>query len=63
MDMGKRITRLVDQLAPKFQLMLLLELSDASGRRTSKMVAVEPEIPISQLIFGHIAFELLDPET
>ena len=42
--------------------MLLLELSDVSGRRKSKMAATEPEILISQLLFGHSAFELLDSE-
>ena len=42
--------------------MLLLELPDVSGRRKSMMAATEPEMFVSQLLFGHSAFELLGPE-
>ena len=41
-------------------MMPLLELSDVSGHRKSKAVATKPEILISQLLFGHSAFESLD---
>ena len=43
-------------------MMLLLELSDAVERRTSKMATTKPEIFIFQLLFGHSAFKLLDAE-
>ena len=43
-------------------MMLMLELSDASGRCKSKMTTTNPEIFISQLLFDHSAIQLLDPE-
>ena len=74
-DMGKRITQIVDQIASKSQLprqcirrpatqwcYILLSLSDAGGRRKAKMSATEPETLISQLLFSHWTFELLDPK-
>ena len=46
---------------PSNSMMLLLELSDASGRRETKMAVTKSEIHIFQLLFGRSAFELLDP--
>ena len=44
-------------------MMVLLELSHASGRRNSKSMATETEIIIPQLLFRHSALQLLDPKT